>query len=90
MIGSMLAAGVMASLPMVSASAAALAGQFAPGAPGGPRLSADMRPAAASSSASSGPGMVHTTINIDGQRVITAITPAAQDRKRATGSTGLG
>ena len=36
-----------------------------------------------------GPMMLAATINIDGQRVITALVPAAQQRKLRTGSTGL-
>jgi hypothetical protein len=37
----------------------------------------------------SGPGMVHTTVQIDGTTVVEAITPAAQQRKLRTGTTGL-
>lgn len=36
-----------------------------------------------------GTTMVHATINIDGQRAIEALVPAAQRRKQRTGQTGL-
>lgn len=56
---------------------AALAGAAAPVAASG------------GSSAYRGPGMVHTTVQVDGATIVEAITPAAQQRKARFGTTGL-
>lgn len=52
-------------------------------------LASQLSAARAGARTPDGPSMVSTTINLDGQRMITALTPAAQQRKLRTGVTGL-
>ncbi|HCT79275.1 MAG TPA: hypothetical protein DGT23_22480 [Micromonosporaceae bacterium] len=61
------------------------------GGAGAPRVTADMRASVggAALAGAGGGGSDTIVVNVDGQRLLTALVPRAQDRKRATGSTGL-
>lgn len=50
---------------------------------------AGLAPGASAMGSPAGPTMVHATFTIDGHEVVDAIVPAAQDKKRRNGETGL-
>lgn len=80
--------GINANMGLVSGAWRSMLGAV----PGSPSLSADMRASmggAALAGAGGGGQMLEATFNVDGQRLLTALVPVAQRRKKDTGSTGL-